>query len=106
MSDKSVFGALIDLHEARRLPPLNELPTPHDYGEVGPWRLVINGDETEAQWRHVKIPPFHLYVEYNGWPAGFLNPYDGVIAAGTHANEATLIAALEAAAVSPSAGGQ
>lgn len=45
----------------------------------------------------VNVPAYHAYVEFNGWPAGFINPYGGVIAAGAAANEDSFIAAIDAA---------
>lgn len=53
-------------------------------------RTVTTSGKTE-------VPAFHCYVEFNGWPAGLLSPYDGTFAAGEAANEETFIAALEQA---------
>lgn len=46
----------------------------------------------------VSVPPASVYVEFNGWPAGFFNPTGGCFAAGTLANEAEFVKALESAA--------
>jgi hypothetical protein len=43
-----------------------------------------------------ELPPFHMLVEWNGFPAGIVGPAGGVIAAGALANEDTCIAALKA----------
>ena len=41
------------------------------------------------------MQPFHTYIEYNGWPAGVLNPLgEGEFAAGTGANVESFVAAL------------
>jgi hypothetical protein len=94
-----VMDALAELHISRGLPPLNELPTPYEYGKIGKWELVINGSREDATWSReegaVTIPPFTLYVEYNGWPAGMINPYEGeILAADGEANEQGLIEAI------------
>ena len=65
------------------------------------WWIAVNGHaqpEKRLTSKGIEIQPFHCYVEYNGWPAGILSPYGGVIAAGTGANEDTFIEALKLAA--------
>lgn len=54
------------------------------------WTFKINGHKEEME----KIPAFHMFVEYNGWPAGLVSSYGGIIAAGNAANEQTFIDAL------------
>lgn len=44
----------------------------------------------------VTVEPFHCYIEFNGWPAGVVAPWGGVIAAGDVANEAAFLAAVKA----------
>lgn len=44
-----------------------------------------------------EVPSGSAYFEFNGWPAGFVGLDGGVIAAGSLANEETLIAALDVA---------
>lgn len=58
--------------------------------------IVINSDK-EREYKGMKIPPFHMYVEYNGLPAGLLDPWDGFIASGKMVNENALIKALKTA---------
>jgi len=68
------------------------------------WEFAVNGFNEEretgpfgqAQASH-SIPPFTVYVEFNGWPAGFINPYSGVFAAGSAANEKEFCDALKRA---------
>jgi hypothetical protein len=61
------------------------------------WRIVFNGTpEAKKPEDAPELPPFGIYVEYNGWPAGILHPSGGIIAAGEGANENTFIAAIEA----------
>lgn len=54
------------------------------------WKATLNG---HSETRN-NIPPFHVYVEYNGFPAGIIGAHSGCIAAGEAANERTLIRAL------------
>jgi len=46
----------------------------------------------------VKVPAGHVYIQFNGWPFGLVNCYEGMCGAGRLANEDTLIEALERAA--------
>lgn len=59
------------------------------------WFIAVNPHkETLECSRGPKVPFGNAYVEFNGWPAGFITPYGGVIAAGKIANEGTFIEAL------------
>jgi hypothetical protein len=57
------------------------------------WRIAVNAKNVV----HEHVPPFHVLVSYNGFPAGIIGAHGGVIAAGECANEETLCAALRAA---------
>jgi hypothetical protein len=46
----------------------------------------------------MELPAMTCMVTYNGWPAGMLGPFGGIIAAGDAANERSFIDALRAAA--------
>lgn len=58
------------------------------------WLLAVNAHPTETKYNEANVLPFCAWIEYNGWPAGMINPFEGVIAAGEGANEDTLITAL------------
>jgi hypothetical protein len=66
------------------------------------WEFVVNGfmEEKEtgpfgqSRCSH-KIGPAECYIEFNGWPAGIINPYRGSFAAGELANEQTFCEALK-----------
>lgn len=64
------------------------------------WWFAINPNREPVECGHgVKVLPFNIYVEFNGWPAGvFTLDGDGEFAAGEAANEDAFIAALERAA--------
>lgn len=56
------------------------------------WLFKANGHREAID----NVPPFSIYVEYNGWPAGVIDPGGAAFAAGTLANIQTFNAALEA----------
>jgi hypothetical protein len=60
------------------------------------WTIAANGHREPKKWRDITVQPFHVYVEYNGFPAGIISAYEGIIAAGTEANEETFLAAIDA----------
>lgn len=68
------------------------------YGAPLPKELLTLGDENH-EWGVTLNPtdkqimafdPFEAHINWNGFPAGVLNPYCGLIAAGELANEETL----------------
>lgn len=66
------------------------------------WLIAVNGMDGDAETgpfgqstaSHT-LKPYHCYVEFNGWPAGEFNPYDGWFAAGSCANTETFCEALQ-----------
>ena len=82
--------------------PLNRLPGCWYQKLDGGWEVAVNahkearGQKFEYHDCRVKVPPFSMYAEFNGWPAATLNLKRGEIAAGSLANADSLIAALEA----------
>ena len=61
------------------------------------WLIAVNGHLEPREYEGVAVPPFTCYVEYNGWPAGMLTPFDGALAAGESANLDTFATALRQA---------
>lgn len=62
------------------------------------WWVSINGHPKDIHNSHgTLVPKFEACFEYNGWPAGIVGLRGGVVAAGSGANENTLIEALKAA---------
>jgi len=96
---KNPMDVLIAKHEALGLPPVCKMPRGVWSGAFGPWRFCMNATNREqpAGFSEVPVPPFRLYVEYNGWPAGILDPLgNGEFAAHeTGANAETFCTALE-----------
>lgn len=62
------------------------------------WWIALNAHKEAKPQTHsdAKVEPFHCYLEFNGWPAGIINPYGGIIAAGDAANEDAFISAIQA----------
>ena len=59
------------------------------------WWMAVNGHSVPVKCSKAhSVPAYHAYLEYNGWPAGIISPFGGVIADGTGANEDSFIAAL------------
>lgn len=63
------------------------------------WRCWINATDQGQKVGNCtqEIRPFEMYVEFNGWPAGIVDPHDGVIAAGEEANVFTFRDAVKRA---------
>jgi hypothetical protein len=66
------------------------------------WEVIINGNAEARtvkgiQWGELELPPFTAAVFWNGWLAGLIDPYNGVIAANANgANEDALIKSIRA----------
>ena len=92
------FMKIAELGNALGAAPLNKHPACWECKVDKRWKIAVNAHKEPKVSSMSKVPiePFHAYVEFNGWPAGLLNPYGGTIAAGECANEDTFIAAIEA----------
>ena len=55
------------------------------------WFIKINGHPETVDG----IPPYCLFVEFNGYPAGCLTPFEGSFAAGSAANEDEFIRVMK-----------
>ena len=85
------FGASNISH----LPGCWEHTWEHDGGE---WYVAVNGHEVVTHCsRGGVVPPFTAYVEFNGWPAGLIDPRGWMLAEGKVANLRTFMAACDAA---------
>ena len=65
------------------------------------WKVWCNASDEKVSARvsekiTVEILRWQWYVEYNGWPAGFLDAGGGTFAAGEGANPERFVAALRA----------
>jgi hypothetical protein len=99
MSELPVPEVMVEIVEAAlRLghASIKDLPGCCEF-EAGEWWVAVNGHEQPQRCsRGARVPGFHAYVEFNGWPAGLVSAAGGTLAAGTAANEASLLAALRA----------
>lgn len=57
------------------------------------WKIRVNGHSETVEG----VPRYSAAIEYNGWPAGIIDPSGGIMTAGSEANEDTFIAAVVAA---------
>ncbi len=55
------------------------------------WFIKINGHPETVDG----IPPYCLFVEFNGFPAGCMTPFEGSFAAGSAANEDEFIRVMK-----------
>ena len=85
---------IIDLAEALKVIPINAHPDCWECKIDKRWTIAVNGHREPKMWNDIVIQPFHVYVEYNGFPAGIISSAGGIIAAGSLANEKTLMEAI------------
>ncbi len=95
--------AIADLAQALGAAPLTKHAGCWEVQVDSNWFLAVNGHRapvpTTTLAAAFDVPPFHAYVEWNGWPAAVIHPLaGGPIVAGSLANEDSLIEALRAAA--------
>ena len=92
------FATIVALAERLGVKRINELPSCWEHQIDEQWWVAINAHQQEiACSTGAPVPPFHAYVTFNEWPAGLFSPRGGTIVTGEAANEATLIAAVNAA---------
>jgi hypothetical protein len=92
------FAEIAALASRLGIASIGKLPGCWEHRIDDHWWIAVNGHPAVQKSSTGKsVPPFSAYVEFCGWPAGIVNPYGGLIAAGDAANEDTFIAALRAA---------
>jgi len=90
------FARIAELGNRLGAGPLNKHPACWELQIDERWWIAVNGHHDMKKCsKGADVLPFHAWIEYNGWPAGMVNPRHGVIAAGAEANETTFIEALE-----------
>ncbi len=85
----TAFYAVAKLAEVLKESPIRDKIWEHQIDRH--WFIKINGYSKQVNG----IPPYNMFIEFNGYPAGILSPFDGTIAAGTEANEDTFIEAVK-----------
>lgn len=92
------YAAATDYAITQGAEDIKSLPGCYEADVDGTWWIAINGHSGPIECsRGGEVLPFHVYVEFNGWPAGVLGPAGGILAGSEAANEETFIAALEEA---------
>ena len=95
----AMFVAIADYALRQGVKSINALPGCWEQQIDEQWWIAVNGHREECLTSEgTAVPGFSAYVKYNGWPAGFVDPYGGTFAAGEGANEDTFLAALKGAA--------
>ena len=79
------FCAVIALAEKLGVSRINELEGCWTHRVDAEWWIAVNGHSTPTTCTPpagvpVDVPPFAMYVEFLGWPAGILNPRGGTFA--------------------------
>ena len=98
-AETPLFVAIAEFCLARGFKGLSKVPGCCEVQVDDRWFFAVNGhaEPTTCAKTGQPIPPFSAYVEFNGWPAGLLDPAGGIICAGELANEDTFRAALHQA---------
>lgn len=66
------------------------------------WLIAVNGHRTPTKCSTgCEVPPFHAYVEHDGWPGGLIAPNGGTMVGYGHEMEDELIAELKLAIHGP-----
>lgn len=93
-----VFALAMRLGVASGAAPLNGATWVYDIDDN--WKMALNGGETPVTSKpegcmDISIEPYEMAVWWNGWLAGTIGPYDGVLVAHPDgANEGNLITAM------------
>jgi hypothetical protein len=92
------FALLADYSNKQGAAPLSKFENCWEKQIDEQWWIAMNGhDEPRKCSKGAEVEPCNCYVEFNGWPAGILDPFGGILAAGAVANEDSFIEALKAA---------
>ena len=98
MRISAAFSAIADLALARGIRNIKDTTEAVKIAVDERWSVWLSGAKPLPETKqHPAIPSFHAYVEFNGFPAGLLNPAEGAFAAGRLANEDAFIVALRQA---------
>ena len=90
-----VFSLVCELGIALGVRNINTLVGCWEHQVDEHWAIALNAHDHEVECSHgTKVPGFCCYLQFNGWPAGFVGPQGGTMAAGSIANENLLCDAL------------
>ena len=94
------FAEIVALSQRLGVTRINELKGCWEHQVDEQWHISLNGHQEPVRCSAgVEVPPFHCYVQYNGWPAGVIEPGGGcLVGSGLPGeNEKAFIEALRAA---------
>lgn len=92
------FMVVVQLGLALGKRDMSKLPGCWEHQVDEQWWIALNPhDGNEKCSTGAAVPGFSIYIRFNEWPAGLIDPRSGVIAAGAAANEDSFIAAVQAA---------
>lgn len=90
-----VFAELAALAERLGVSHINQLPACWEVDIGSGWSLALNGHgEPMRSKSGAEVPPYHCWVERNGWPMGLVSPAGGTVVGGS---EDELIEAIRGA---------
>lgn len=93
-----LFALLADLGNKSGAAPITKFEGCWEKQIDDKWWIALNGHREPVKCSHgQEVPPIHCYVEWLGWPAGLVNPFEGTLVAHPNANEDGLIEALRTA---------
>ena len=92
-----VFDEICQLALALGVKNINQLPACWEHKVDEEWRIAVNAHNKPVNAGDTTVPAFTAYLEFNGWPAGLISPYGGMMASGAIANEVELLKALRSA---------
>lgn len=92
-----IFLEIAEFAHRRGVTSINAMPGCWEVQIDAQWWMAVNGHSTPTATSRgdEPVPPFSAYIEYNGWPAGVVDPAGGVLAAGSGANAETFCRALQ-----------
>jgi hypothetical protein len=87
-----VMLAVVNMAERLGVKSINTLPGCWEHQIDKHWWIAVNGKRKPQMCsKGVQVPPFSIYIEFNGWPAGICDSHGGVICAGAVGNEKEFI---------------
>ena len=96
------FALITELGIALGAAPLSKFPGCWEHKLGGRWLIAVNGHRTPMKTSAgCEVPPFHAYVERDGWPGGLLTPFGGTMLGYGGEAEDELIAELKLAIHGP-----
>ena len=96
------FALIADLAIALGAAPLTKHVGCWEHQLGKRWFIAVNGHRTPTKTsKGDEVPPFHAYVERDGWPFGLIAPHDGVMVGYRGEAEDDLISELKRALHGP-----